>query len=292
MSTEETIKDLQDEFAEFQRLENGILSDKSPITKIINKHLGSGLYSSELILDNMTKELEDYLRRLINKTNIKGKLLGQSALDKFMDKMEMKQLTAKKLAQISRLNAEQAARRANIALMNLEKNKVVFQKDIEILRETMKLSQFNDKEILTLMVKADKEGAGLAQVFEKNIKKLSVEAVRREKAFAEIEEYRKFADPDEDWQWITVSTTPCPDCQARAGVILKYNEWVNQGLPGAGRTVCANSCKCKLVPYSIAEEKFPELKQFKWDKEKLVLTTAGEARTFKAKSNQPKQTNK
>jgi hypothetical protein len=68
------------------------------------------------------------------------------------------------------------------------------------------------------------------------------------------------------------------------------DEWMDQGLPGDGRTICRSSCMCKLIPMSVADELFPEVKTFNWNKESGVLTTRSEMRKFGAEKNQGSNT--
>ena len=80
---------------------------------------------------------------------------------------------------------------------------------------------------------------------------------------------------------MTISASPCPDCEIRAGTILSFDEWEKMGKPGDGRTICRSSCLCKLIPVSVSEDLFPDVKTFTWDKESGVLSTASEMRTMK-----------
>lgn len=56
-------------------------------------------------------------------------------------------------------------------------------------------------------------------------------------------------NPDEDqWEWVTTSVEPCPDCEPRHGEVKTYAEWEAEGLPRSGFSVCGDHCKCVLVP--------------------------------------------
>ena len=133
-----------------------------------------------------------------------------------------------------------------------------------------------------------KDKTGVAQAFAKKSKQVAVDAVRRERSAAEIDAYRKVTRANEKWEWINISTKPCPDCDARGGRVMTIERWERMGFPGSGRTICGRACKCRLIPYSIAEERFPDTKAFTFDSKNLVLTTASEERSLKAKSNKPK----
>jgi hypothetical protein len=47
---------------------------------------------------------------------------------------------------------------------------------------------------------------------------------------------------------------------------------------------------CKLIPVSVADELFPEVKTYNWNKESGVLTTASSMRKFGAEKNQGENT--
>jgi hypothetical protein len=53
-------------------------------------------------------------------------------------------------------------------------------------------------------------GEGFQDKLNKRLDSLQKSVLRREASAAEIAEYRKVAGPDEKWQWITVSSSPCP----------------------------------------------------------------------------------
>lgn len=54
------------------------------------------------------------------------------------------------------------------------------------------------------------------------------------------------------WEWITTSANPCNDCEPRHALVKDYQEWVDEGLPRSGFSVCGDYCKCVLVPASAA----------------------------------------
>jgi len=56
---------------------------------------------------------------------------------------------------------------------------------------------------------------------------------------------------DKKYRWSAVITAvlkPCPDCNARHGQSLSWEEWEEKGLPRTGATVCRENCRCVLVP--------------------------------------------
>lgn len=53
----------------------------------------------------------------------------------------------------------------------------------------------------------------------------------------------------QEFIWVTVQATDaCPDCRKRSGVVGDVKFWNEKGRPGAGTTVCGNSCYCMLIP--------------------------------------------
>ena len=49
-----------------------------------------------------------------------------------------------------------------------------------------------------------------------------------------------------EFVWVTVSSSPCPDCEARAGDVATMEFWENIGVPASGFSVCQGNCKCQL----------------------------------------------
>ena len=189
-------------------------------------------------------------------------------------------ITRKQLRAINQLNTRQIARRIDLMKMRIEKETVFFKSQVDEFLLNAKISGRTNKDVLKELIKAAGDKQGLSAGFTKKIKRVAIDAERREAQQRAMMEYRKLAQPGEKYEWITVSSTPCPDCQARAGVILPWDVWEERGTPGSGRTICGESCKCQLIPETLSEEMFPDAKSFTWDRDKLVLTTAREARTF------------
>ena len=51
-----------------------------------------------------------------------------------------------------------------------------------------------------------------------------------------------------EFKWITVSTSPCPDCVERHGTIGEVDFFETIGLPKSGFSVCGTHCQCQIVP--------------------------------------------
>lgn len=291
----QAIKGLEDELREAQQIEvlMGSIDGRNPVQRIVDGFAASSLlYTNKKELSKMVGMLEGILSEYVKKANIKGKLLAGKELDKYFEKAEKRITSARQLRLINIASDRQAKRRLNVSLLEIEKEKNVLSYDIRIFRERAKVAGFTDKEALKQLVVAGKNKDGLAQGFAKRIKSVNVAAVRRENSAAEIAEYEKKVSPKELWQWISISSKPCPDCEARAGRVMTLSEWQRLGTPGAGRTICGRHCRCKLIPFKVAEEKFPTVKVFDWNKKDLVLTTASEARQLQAFKNQARQETK
>jgi len=56
-----------------------------------------------------------------------------------------------------------------------------------------------------------------------------------------------------EYQWVAVLVNTCPDCLDRHGDIKTMAEWEIEGVPRSGATVCAENCKCVLLPAEVAE---------------------------------------
>ena len=53
----------------------------------------------------------------------------------------------------------------------------------------------------------------------------------------------------QNFMWITVAGHKvCPDCDLRGGIIDTWDNWVLEGLPGSGWSVCRGYCYCVLDP--------------------------------------------
>lgn len=68
-----------------------------------------------------------------------------------------------------------------------------------------------------------------------------------------LEEY---GNKYQDWVWITVAGhRVCPDCDARGGRVETWDNWVLEGLPGSGWSVCRGFCYCVLDPTGNLDDK-------------------------------------
>jgi len=288
----QNIAELEEELIAQQRLEIRIKADdgRNPYQKLIDsKAIQTGLYTNPKKLSELILDLQLSLDRSIKNSNIQGRILGKKALEKFLTESERRDITDRALRLINKANAKRVKNRLELAYLELQKEAGILQSDIAIFKANAKLAGFTDREILAQLVRDGANKSGIVQAFTKRVKSNAVAAVRREKSASEIDEYRKVAKAGELWQWIAISSKPCPDCGERAGKVLTLDRWGRMGFPGGGRTICGRFCRCKLMPLSIAEERFPTIKTFNFDPNKLVLTTASEERVLKAKKNAPPQ---
>ena len=54
---------------------------------------------------------------------------------------------------------------------------------------------------------------------------------------------------EKNYSWVTVAGHKvCPDCDARTGEVRTWDEWVGEGLPGSGWSICGGHCYCVLDP--------------------------------------------
>lgn len=288
----QSIQILQDELIEQARLEELIKSTAgtNPVQKVVNKYaVRKSLYTDPDKIRAMIEELEAGTREYVKRANSQGKIYAKKRLEKYLSESEKRDISQRQLRLINEATERQAQRKLRTSFMEIEKEYGVLRSDISIFKARSKVAGLNDKQILKQLVIAGKEKTGFVQGFANRIKKIDIAAVRRETSDAKIAEYKKQALPKEKWQWIAVSTKPCPDCQARAGKIMSFAQWQKIGLPGDGRTICEHFCKCNLLPLSISEDMFPTVKTFTWNPKDQVLTTASEARSLNAKKNQPPQ---
>jgi hypothetical protein len=262
------INDLEKYLYDLQSLEIGILEDKSAIDAIVHKYsVKPTTYSNLNQLVLLRKELEEYLDSITPAAGKIGKLMSQKAMSRFLEKSEYRELTRKQLSAINKLNNRQIARRIDLYKKKILKETNYLKEEIEEFFINAKISGRNKKQVLAELIKAARDNEGITKGFSKKIKRIAIDSARRESQQRAVEEYRKIAIPGEKWEWILISSKPCPDCIARAGVILPYQTWVSNGTPGAGRTICGSSCKCQLVPVSVSDELFPDEKSYNWDKD-------------------------
>lgn len=280
------IKNMQEEFLKLQKIELLIDSDQSALSKLIAKTAGLfSTYDNPKKIEKLIKEAEEILKNIMSTGAVRGKMMSLQTMKNYLDKDEKAQKTQKALDLISRQNSARSKKRLSLYVDEMLRDANIMKMDIELFRKQGRLAGLSEVEINKQLASAAGSNASPVNAFDKRLKTLQKSVLRREASATEIDEYKKVTKNGEKWQWITVSGGPCPDCKIRAGVVLTLEQWQAKGLPGAGRTICRSSCMCKLIPTTIADNLFPEVKSFKWDKKDGVLTTFGEMRTFGAKKN-------
>jgi len=277
----QSAENLAEYFEKLQKIQLNIEDEKSAINKIVRKHAVRPEFYT-LAHSALRKELEEYLAYITKLTGDTGKLMATKAMAKFLEKSELRDITHKQLRAINQLNSRQVARRIELFKMQIMKETSYLKSQIDEFFINAKISGRNRKNVLKELIRAAGDNKGLTAGFTKKMKRVSIDAARREAQQRAMMEYRKMAKPGELFKWIAVSSKPCPDCIERAGVVLSWEQWGEMGRPGDGRTICMFSCNCQMMPESIADEMFPDVKEFRWDNKNAVLTTASEARTFKA----------
>lgn len=280
------IANMQEEFLKLQKLEIAITNDNTKTKKLLAKYGGvASLYTNPKRLNSLVDELEKIIADLAKTGRVRGTVMSQKTMREYLDKSAKSMHTQRVLDAIDRANSKKAAKRMSLYTTELAREKGIFKSDIDVFFERATVAGYTEKEILKQLVLASEQGTGPVAQLAKRLENVERDVLRREASAAEIDEYRKVLGPEEKWEWITISVNPCPDCEIRAGVVLTFDEWNNQGLPGDGRTICRSSCMCKLMPVSVADELFPEVKTFSWNKTDGVLTTKGEMRIFGAEKN-------
>jgi NTP pyrophosphatase (non-canonical NTP hydrolase) len=280
-------KELEDYFGDLQKLVITFgESKKSPLAKVLSgKITKKTFYEDKKQLEKLESELSDMLNDVVSKSGNRGKIMAKGAMDKFLSKMERRSETVKRITAIDKLSERQIKDRIKLYEMQLKREVNNFSGLIDEYKLNAKISGMSSKEILEDLVKAAQDEHGIAIGFEKRVRRVTLDAARREAQEQAQAEYMKAAKPSEQWQWITVSTKPCPDCVARAGAVGTLEYWRQLGTPGTGKTICGHACLCQIVPVSVADDLFPDVKEFKWDKDNLVLTSAKDANTLKSKAH-------
>jgi hypothetical protein len=258
---------------------------KNPIRMTISKYaVNKTLYEDPAVLLKLKQELQSLLAVIVKRSGEYGKLLGEKALERFISGKEASMEVLRQKRLVSMLTTRQARDRMAVYFMSLEKEINILKADIDIFKLNAKIAGFTNQETLEQLVAAGKDNVGLTAQFEKASEKLAVAAARREAQSKSFDEYRQAAQPGEEWEWITISSKPCPDCIERGGKVLPLETWQGLGTPGDGRTICGSYCMCQLIPVSISSEMFPDQKSFKYDLKETVLTTAKELRTLNSKA--------
>ena len=93
-------------------------------------------------------------------------------------------------------------------------------------------------------LKADMASGGkIFGSLKRDVKEGIVEQMNQSGRIGMMEQYANV----EKFTWITVGGHKvCPDCAPRGGTTLTWDQWVSEGLPGSGWSVCGGHCYCIL----------------------------------------------
>jgi len=260
------------------------LTTKKPMAKIVKKYTSSPkFYTDASGSAAMVEEMKQYLTQLTKLSGSVGKTMSSNAMMKFIEKSESSASVKSGVRAAQHLSQRNAERRLAVYINQISRESTYFAEQAKEFLLNGAISGRSTQDLVMELVRAAEDEKGLVAGFEKRAERVALDAARRDAQSVAMDEYRAQAAPGEEWQWITVSSGPCPDCRARAGAVLPLEKWeTDLGIPGSGRTVCGFACMCQLVPVSIAAEAFPDTKEYTWDKAGLVLTTAAEARTLRS----------
>ncbi len=275
------IAHMEDEFLKLQRIELSLKEKNSKLKKLLEFFgLKASTYDSPRKINKLIKEIEGIIDNIAKTGRVRGKAMSMKTMNEYLAKSERAAHTQRVLDSIDRANTKRAELRMSLYVDELLKEKNIVMADIDLMKTRGAIAGFSSGDILKNLVRDASNDSGPIPAFGKRMETIETAILRREATATEIDEYRKVAAPDEEWEWITISTSPCPDCEIRAGTVMSFDKWQEIGLPGDGRTICRASCMCKLMPVTVADELFPDIKTFEWDRESGVLTTMGEMRTI------------
>lgn len=86
-------------------------------------------------------------------------------------------------------------------------------------------------------------GGSIFGSLKRDVKEGIVEQINQSGRIGMMEEYANV----EKFKWVSVGGHKvCKDCAPRAGKVLTWEQWVQEGLPGSGWSVCGGHCYCIL----------------------------------------------
>ena len=219
----------------------------NPIHATIVKYAAmKAFYEDPAVLMKLKAELQTILAVVVKRSGNAGTLMGEKALERFISGKELSMEALRQKRLVTMLTDRQARDRMAVYLMSLEKETNILKADMQIYKMNAKIAGFTDQQTLEQLMSAGKDNVGLTAQFEKASEKMAIAAARREAQSKSFDEYRQAAGPNEEWEWITISAKPCPDCIERGGKVLSLDDWQTLGLPGDGRTICGSFCMCQL----------------------------------------------
>lgn len=281
------MKNLEDYLARSTVIDLQIKNEDSPIAETIySSAKKKKFYSTAAGIQSVKEEVLSLMEDYVAKTGAAGRNMSLKAMETWLTAQEKRMVTPREKYLTLKLNERQMTKRMELYTAQLEKEFGILKADIDIYRINADLAGISVRDQYLDLVRMANNRDGFVQQFTERTQKVVAASARREGQEQALEEYKIVAGPGDDWQWITVSSNPCPDCQARAGKVLTLTEWEGLGLPGEGQTICGVNCMCQLIPLTVSEELFPDQKEFTFDKSKLVLTTAADARKLASGSQE------
>jgi len=141
----------------------------------------------------------------------------------------------------------------------------VFGSRIEQAVSTMSANGMTTKQIERVLKNDMKAGGRIFGELRNNSKESIVEGINQSSRLGQFEKYGE----QDSFAWVTVGGHKvCPDCDARAGEVKSWDEWVKEGLPASGWSFCRGWCYCVLDPVGkmdkkvVVEKAKPEKKTF------------------------------
>jgi hypothetical protein len=118
--------------------------------------------------------------------------------------------------------------------------------ELESLVLRMTLSGAEESVITSTLFTDLKEGGQIFGAFKNGVKNITKDAIHN---VANITAEKQFALAGiQTFMWVTVSGSPCPDCEGRAGEVGTKDYFDAIGNPKSGFSVCGRHCKCRLEP--------------------------------------------
>ena len=118
--------------------------------------------------------------------------------------------------------------------------------DLQGLIASMRTSGMSDSAIKATLMSDLTSGGRLFGNYRNGVKNTVKSGIGRAGNIAS--EGRFFSAGVNEFQWVTASSKPCPDCERRHGETGTMEYWRTAGKPRSGFSVCQSSCQCQLLP--------------------------------------------
>lgn len=124
--------------------------------------------------------------------------------------------------------------------------------DLQGLVASMRTSGMSDSAIRATLMSDLTSGGRLFGNYRNGVKNTVKSGVGRAGNIAS--EGRFFSAGVNEFQWVAVSSKPCPDCERRHGETGTMEYWRTAGKPRSGFSVCQSNCQCQLLPVGYTGE--------------------------------------